>query len=152
MSTISVVASYTSLHTTLDVRLVNPSPTHTSQLRRSPLAASIKCAAISPSPTSQSTTNILNTNQTQLCIRQQADQCIGCLYRWLASNGQNQAAEQALRSLRGPEQIEAEMAEMQEAAETECKSQSWALLRSPVVRGELHVGECLHQLWILAVL
>ncbi|KAL0033523.1 hypothetical protein WJX79_001225 [Trebouxia sp. C0005] len=60
--------------------------------------------------------------------------------KWLASKGQHEAAEQALRSLRGPDQIEADLAEMQAAAEEESKARSWALLRSPVVRSELQVG------------
>lgn len=60
--------------------------------------------------------------------------------KWLASKGQLEAAEQALRSLRGPDQIEADLAEMQAAAEEESKARSWALLRSPAVRGELQVG------------
>ena len=63
--------------------------------------------------------------------------------RWLASKGQPQAAEQALRSLREPDQIEPDLAEMRAAAEAQTNSQSWALLRSPVVRGELHVGQAL---------
>ena len=61
--------------------------------------------------------------------------------RWLASKGQHEAAEQALRSLRVPDQIEADLAEMQAAAEEESKGRSWALLRSPAVRGELQVGQ-----------
>ncbi len=61
--------------------------------------------------------------------------------RWLASKGQQEAAEQALRRLRGPDQIEADLAEMQAAAEEESKARSWALLRSPAVRGELQVGQ-----------
>lgn len=64
-----------------------------------------------------------------------------CTCRWLASNGQPAAAEQALRSLRGPEDVEADVAEMQQAAEAESKLQSWTLLRSPVVRAELQLGE-----------
>ncbi|KAL0047264.1 hypothetical protein WJX82_011173 [Trebouxia sp. C0006] len=60
--------------------------------------------------------------------------------KWLASKGRHEAAEQALRSLRGPDQIEADLAEMQAAAEEESKARSWALLRSPAVRGELQVG------------
>jgi len=63
--------------------------------------------------------------------------------RWLASKGKYEAAEQALRSLRGPNQIEADLAEMQAAAEEESKACSWALLRSPAVRGELQVGQSL---------
>ena len=62
---------------------------------------------------------------------------------WLASKGQQEAAEQALRRLRGPDQIEADLAEMQAAAEEESKARSWALLRSPAVRGELQVGQTL---------
>jgi len=63
--------------------------------------------------------------------------------RWLASKGQHEAAEQALRRLRGPDQIEADLAEMQAAAEEESKARSWTLLRSPAVRGELQVGQTL---------
>lgn len=68
---------------------------------------------------------------------------VACDCRWLASNGQAAAAEQALRSLREPEDVEADVAEMQQAAEAESKLQSWTLLRSPVVRAELRVGESL---------
>ena len=63
------------------------------------------------------------------------------LHRWLASNGQLAAAEQALRSLRGPEDVEADVSDMQQSVEAESKLQSWSLLRSPVVRAELKVGE-----------
>ena len=45
--------------------------------------------------------------------------------------------------MRGPDQIEADLAEMQAAAEAESKARSWALLRSPAVRGELQVGQSL---------
>lgn len=65
------------------------------------------------------------------------------LHRWLASDGQVAAAEQALRSLRGPEDVEADVSEMQQAVEAESKLQSWTLLLSPAVRAELKVGESL---------
>lgn len=72
-------------------------------------------------------------------------QFVGLLFlpespKWLASNGRQQAAEEALRMLRGPDQIEADLAEMQQAAETEPESLSWALLSSAAVRRELQVG------------
>ena len=67
------------------------------------------------------------------------DKWRGC--RWLASKGQVAAAEQALRSLRGPDQVEAAVAELQQAAEANSKLKSWPLLRSPVVQAELRVGE-----------
>lgn len=63
------------------------------------------------------------------------------LHRWLASNGQLAAAEQALRSLRGLEDVEADVLDMQQAVEAESKLQSWTLLGSPVVRAELKLGE-----------
>ena len=63
------------------------------------------------------------------------------LHRWLASNGQLTAAEGALRSLRGPEGVEADVSDMLQAVESESKLQSWPLLHSPVVRAELKVGE-----------
>ena len=63
------------------------------------------------------------------------------LHRWLANNGQLAAAEQALRSLRGPEDVEADVLDMQQAVQAESKLQFWTLLRSPVVRAELKVGE-----------
>ena len=94
------------------------------------------------------------------CCSIKATYC--CLCRWLASKGQPEAAEQALRSLRRPDQIEADLAEMQAAAEEESKARSWALLRSPAVRGELQVGQPLrpvvvsilvcHALLVLAAL
>lgn len=65
------------------------------------------------------------------------------LHRWLASNGQLAAAEQALRSLRGAADVEADVSDMQQAVQAESKLQSWTLLRSPVVRAELKVGESL---------
>ena len=71
--------------------------------------------------------------------------------RWLASKGRHEAAEQALRSLRGPDQIEADLAEMQAAAEEESKARSWALLRSPAVRGELQVGQPLKPVVVFIV-
>ena len=63
------------------------------------------------------------------------------VHRWLASNGQLAAAEQALRSLRGPADIEADVSDMQQAVEAESKLQSWTLLRFPAVRAELKLGE-----------
>lgn len=53
--------------------------------------------------------------------------------------------------LRGPDQIEADLAEMQQAAETEPESLSWALLGSAAVRRELQVGMCL-QTWKIPAL
>ena len=60
--------------------------------------------------------------------------------RWLASNGYQQAAEDALRSLRGSEAIEADLVEMQQSVQAETKQKLWPMLQSPVVRGELTVG------------
>jgi len=77
------------------------------------------------------------------CSLSQLQAAYCCVSRWLASKGQQEAAEQALRRLRGPDQIEADLAEMQAAAEEESKARSWALLRSPAVRGELQVGQTL---------
>lgn len=72
--------------------------------------------------------------------------------RWLASNGYQQAAEDALRNLRGSESIEADLLEMQQSTQAESKQKLWPLLKSPVVRGELSVGKssvlvCLSKLW-----
>ena len=61
--------------------------------------------------------------------------------RWLASKGRQQAAEDALRSLRGPDSIQAELDEMQPIAQSQPKQSLWHLLRSPVTQGELKVGE-----------
>lgn len=60
--------------------------------------------------------------------------------RWLASNGYQQQAEEALRSLRSPESVEADLLEMQQSAQSETKQKLWPLLQSPVVRAELTVG------------
>lgn len=65
---------------------------------------------------------------------------IQCCDRWLASNGYQQAAEDALRSLRGSESIEADLLEMQQSVQGETKQKLGPMLQSPVVRGELTVG------------